>query len=73
MDNIIYIKNTEANATVLVRNALKNVKKGVNNIIKFEKSVYYFYKEGCYTGVFYTSHNISGEKNVIFPYWILII
>ena len=67
MDNIIYIKNTEANATVLVRNALKNVKKGVNNIIKFEKSVYHFYKEGCYTGVFYTSNNISGEKNVIFP------
>ena len=56
MDNIIYIKNTEANATVLVRNALKNVKKGVNNIIKFEKSVYHFYKEGCYTGVFYTSY-----------------
>lgn len=67
MDNIIYVKNTESNATFLIRNALKNVKKGVNNIIKFEKSVYRFYKEGCFNGVFYTSNNISGEKNVVFP------
>lgn len=67
MDNIIYIKNTKANATVLVREALEKIKKGVKNIIRFDKSVYRFYKEGCYTGVFYTSNNISGEKNVVFP------
>lgn len=67
MDNIIYVKNTEPNATVLVRDALEKVKKGVNNIIRFEKSVYRFYAEGCYTDVFYPSNNISGEKNVIFP------
>lgn len=47
MDNIIYVKNTEPNATVLVRDALEKVKKGVNNIIRFEKSAIVFMQKAA--------------------------
>ena len=35
--------------------------------IRFEKGVYHFYSDGCYTDMFCTTNNDSGIKNVVFP------
>ena len=65
--NIISIKNSEDNATLLVKQAFSKIKEQEENIIRFEKSTYYFYAEGAYEDIFYPCNNATSEKRVVFP------
>ena len=69
---LITIKNTDRNATVSVKEALKaaaalQTEKEQQVILQFESSEYHFYAEEAFEGMFYPANNECGSKKVIFP------
>lgn len=65
--NVIQVNRVSGNAVPAVRQALSRVRAGEENLIRFEKGSYHFFKDGTFEGDFYPSNNTSGRKNVVFP------
>lgn len=65
--NVISISPLNGNATRSVVSALAMIREDEENLIRFEKGSYCFFRDGTLEGNFYPSNNTSGRKNVVFP------
>lgn len=69
---LITVKNTNQNATILVKEALAkaaavHIEDEQQVILRFEPSEYHFWAEEAFEGAFYPANNECGVKKVIFP------